>query len=1085
MVLRGALRVFTILLSWMLLQQAVFAQSCPAPETFCHSDSYCAGMNTGFFSYWTLDRPFIDQARGSGVAVTGYDPDSIARNENIPLDADKYPTDSGREIRFLFNASGATTHEVVLIPSGQYVILWDGNAVNPWVHGGGSSGVIYEPATDPQRIEFTFDPNPIANTWFSYENAPGGHVTNIRIVPIAYEAAYSNWSWSNFQINSPTNPPIFFPSWIDKMKSACLVRYMQARNTNDQDNIFFERDSSLTRISPSNAVWLQGFNLGVGPYGPASQAHVWPWELIVESTLQTQTVPWINFRAFSYEKLVGADGILNTADDDSLIADIAALFRDNYGGKIYVEYGNEIWNYAWPFNVSTQHVVDNGPGTNTNLEENYTLRSNAVQQAFADEYGMGGGNSCDALGVLASQARAPWRIQNAVGFADTDYIDVLSAAPYFGGDANPNSTNSGYLNRWNFLSDLYDDIQAGTKTDTQAYGEINAELLTGSTGLVVNNWQNDLVGHVTDYVNTANANNMCLAFYEGGLHWRLDGLDSSNSQHVGVADMFRDYQNSQELANVEIEVNNWFLSNNVGPNVPYTNFMSAGWGSFSYWDSVFQESCSQSPRAAMIGAYSTGTPLVPGVHPNLAPIVDVVTNQQTSVGASVNLQLSGSDPENDPFVYTATGLPPSLSVDSNTGLITGTAGPIGVYDVSVSATDVHGLQSCVTSDFSWAVNTIPTVTSPSSGSMLSVDSETFSWTANGASVVDWWLNAGASVGTGHYFNSGSLGATTTTLVTGLPNDGSTVYVRLWYRMTSTGPWEFIDETYIAATVVPPEVVSPAPGIQLTGATETFSWLENEVTVTDWWLYAGDVQGGSQYFNSGVLGAAELNAVISGLPIDGSDVHLSLWYQAGGSWSVRRYVYTAVAGSGPAISSPTPGSTFTAATETIAFEENSLDVEDWWLYAGSSLGGNDYFNSGSLDATETSVDATGLATDGSTIHVTLWYRVAGMSWVSIPYTYTAATILGPEVSAPIPGSSLTGPSANFSWTDNGAGVIEWWIYAGSTGLGSDYYDSGNLGLATAATVTGLPGGGADVFVTLWYRLSAGGPWQRVEYTYTSD
>jgi probable HAF family extracellular repeat protein len=91
--------------------------------------------------------------------------------------------------------------------------------------------------------------------------------------------------------------------------------------------------------------------------------------------------------------------------------------------------------------------------------------------------------------------------------------------------------------------------------------------------------------------------------------------------------------------------------------------------------------------------------------------------------------------------------------------------------------------------------TTPAITNPASGSALSASTETFSWSANTSNVTEWWLYAGSAPGRHDFYDSRSLGNSLTTNVPGLPVDGSTIYVRLWYRVG--GSWRYIDITYIA------------------------------------------------------------------------------------------------------------------------------------------------------------------------------------------------------------------------------------------------------------------------------------------------
>jgi hypothetical protein len=72
---------------------------------------------------------------------------------------------------------------------------------------------------------------------------------------------------------------------------------------------------------------------------------------------------------------------------------------------------------------------------------------------------------------------------------------------------------------------------------------------------------------------------------------------------------------------------------------------------------------------------------------------------------------------------------------------------------------------------------------PPDGSTLTGASQAFSWTGD---FLEYWMYVGTSVGAKDIYNSGSLGTATSTTVTGLPTDGSTVYVRLWHR--EEGEW---------------------------------------------------------------------------------------------------------------------------------------------------------------------------------------------------------------------------------------------------------------------------------------------------------
>jgi len=95
----------------------------------------------------------------------------------------------------------------------------------------------------------------------------------------------------------------------------------------------------------------------------------------------------------------------------------------------------------------------------------------------------------------------------------------------------------------------------------------------------------------------------------------------------------------------------------------------------------------------------------------------VITNPGEIISAEgdvVALQIVARDPEGDPLIFSATGLPPGLSFNSLTGTVTGTLPFVaaGVYLITPCVSD-GSLSSCA--GFTWTVvniNQAPTIVSP-------------------------------------------------------------------------------------------------------------------------------------------------------------------------------------------------------------------------------------------------------------------------------------------------------------------------------------------------------------------------------------
>jgi hypothetical protein len=83
-------------------------------------------------------------------------------------------------------------------------------------------------------------------------------------------------------------------------------------------------------------------------------------------------------------------------------------------------------------------------------------------------------------------------------------------------------------------------------------------------------------------------------------------------------------------------------------------------------------------------------------------------------------------------------------------------------------------------------------------------------------------------------------------------------------------------------------------------------------------------------------------------------------------------------------SPSNASTLTDASQLISWTGSS-DITEYWLYVGTSVGGQDILNSGSL-GTSTSTMVSNLTTNGSTLHVRLWHFEGG-NWLNTDFTYT--------------------------------------------------------------------------------------------------
>jgi hypothetical protein len=132
---------------------------------------------------------------------------------------------------------------------------------------------------------------------------------------------------------------------------------------------------------------------------------------------------------------------------------------------------------------------------------------------------------------------------------------------------------------------------------------------------------------------------------------------------------------------------------------------------------------------------------------------------------------------------------------------------------------------------------------------------------------------------------------TTETVSGLPNNGQTFYVRLYYLLNGT--WDYTDYTYVAyGSPTAAVLTTPAPNTltPLSGTSVAFTWAPGNVA-THFEFYVGTTgAGSSNLYNSGNVTVT--TETVSGLPTNGSTVYVRLYYLIDGAWQHTDYTYVA-------------------------------------------------------------------------------------------------------------------------------------------------------------------------------------------------
>lgn len=97
--------------------------------------------------------------------------------------------------------------------------------------------------------------------------------------------------------------------------------------------------------------------------------------------------------------------------------------------------------------------------------------------------------------------------------------------------------------------------------------------------------------------------------------------------------------------------------------------------------------------------------IVENNQPNQPPVISNPGNRTNSIGDDPNITITASDGDGDELVFNATDLPPGASINSATGLISGTLTAAGNFSVNVTVSDENGGTDNTT--FNWTVTTLP------------------------------------------------------------------------------------------------------------------------------------------------------------------------------------------------------------------------------------------------------------------------------------------------------------------------------------------------------------------------------------------
>jgi hypothetical protein len=216
-------------------------------------------------------------------------------------------------------------------------------------------------------------------------------------------------------------------------------------------------------------------------------------------------------------------------------------------------------------------------------------------------------------------------------------------------------------------------------------------------------------------------------------------------------------------------------------------------------------------------------------------------DQSNTEGDAVSFQILADDTGGLSLTYSADALPDGLTIDKNTGVISGklAAGSAGNYDVTVTATTSDG-QASASTTFAWTVATAITLTNP--GWQVSLEGSSVAVPVSASDAAKGTVTftaAGLPVGLSIDQHSGLITGTTAPgtaadgpfSVTVTATDGT-------YSTTVSFPWDVV--TADSALVGTPVAVTATAGVPFSGLVATFTDAPNptataaDFTALLWW-----------------------------------------------------------------------------------------------------------------------------------------------------------------------------------------------------------------------------------------------------------
>ena len=306
------------------------------------------GVNVREIRYWGTEMHGVDFFKRAGNGSSGiwltqnattWDTREQAR---LDLDAAGWPRSLPAA-----QATGVSYRSVATIlwmgsdklPSGRWTVFYDGEGTLAY----GMSGVTrVASASAPGRDVFDVQPGATGLTLAITATDPrrtGNHLRNIRVIPPggtcnhdrfshAADASACPASFRPFTQTYASEP--FLPQFLADLRPFAALRFMQFFSTNLDPSVNWSE-----RAQPGDISW--GWNVTRGA----------PIEVAIDLANTLDASPWLALPAMV---------------NDDYVTRYAQLVKARLSTRrpVVVEYGNEVWNGAYPYSIAAQWVQGQG-----------------------------------------------------------------------------------------------------------------------------------------------------------------------------------------------------------------------------------------------------------------------------------------------------------------------------------------------------------------------------------------------------------------------------------------------------------------------------------------------------------------------------------------------------------------------------------------------------------------------------------------------------------------------------------------------------------------------------------------------------